>query len=137
MAATSDKRMKNLLTDEDISRGLDNEDDIDVFFEESDDFWFDTSEEDSEGDSDTRTIVHESEPYEEVSDFLQPFVPHCVARPRFAFLSVSGVNVEFDDEISVLECFQKFIDEDMWQLFAEQTNIYTSQFLAANPNLKP
>ena len=46
MAATSDKRMKNLLTDEDISRVLDIEDDIDVFSEESDDFWFDTSEED-------------------------------------------------------------------------------------------
>jgi hypothetical protein len=25
----------------------------------------------------------------------------------------------------------------MWQLFAEQTNIYAKQFLAANPNLKP
>jgi hypothetical protein len=25
----------------------------------------------------------------------------------------------------------------MWQLFAEQTNIYANQFLAANPNLKP
>ena len=45
--------------------------------------------------------------------------------------------MEFDDEISVLECFQKFIDEDMWQLFAEQTNIYANQFLAANPNLEP
>jgi hypothetical protein len=72
-----------------------------------------------------------------VSDFLQPSVPHGVARPRFAFLGVSGVNADFDDETSVLECFQRFIDEDMWQLFAEQTNIYTSQFLSANPNLKP
>jgi len=45
--------------------------------------------------------------------------------------------VDFDDEINVLECFQKFIDEGMWQLFAEQTNIYAKQFLAANPNLKP
>ena len=53
------------------------------------------------------------------------------------FFSVSGVNVDFDDEIHVLECFQKFIDEDMWQLFAEQTNIYANQFLAAIPNLKP
>jgi len=25
----------------------------------------------------------------------------------------------------------------MWQLFAEQTNIYKNQFFAANPNLKP
>jgi len=81
--------------------------------------------------------VHESEPYEEVSDFLQPFVPHSVARPRSAFLSVSGVNVHFVDEINVLQCFQKFIDEDMWQLFAEQRNIYANQFLAAIPNLKP
>ena len=31
--------------------------------------------------------------------------------------------MDFDDEINVLECFQKFIDEDIWQLFAEQTNI--------------
>jgi hypothetical protein len=36
-----------------------------------------------------------------------------------------------------LECFQKFIDEDMWQLFAEQTNIYATQFLAATHNLRP
>jgi hypothetical protein len=36
-----------------------------------------------------------------------------------------------------LECFQKFIDEDMWQLLAQQTNIYANQFLAANPILKP
>jgi len=47
------------------------------------------------------------------------------------------VNADFDDDTSVLECFQKFIDENMWQLFAEQTNIYANQFLAANPNLKP
>ena len=67
--------------------------------------------------------MHESKLYEEVSDFSQPFVPHVVAHPRFAILSLSGVNVEFDDEISILECFQKFIDEDMRQLFAEQ--IYT------------
>ena len=75
--------------------------------------------------------MHESELYEEVSDISQPFLPHGVARPRFAFLNVSGVNVDFDDEISVLECFQKFIDEHMWQLFAEQTNIYASQFLGS------
>jgi len=137
MAASSNKRMKDLLTDEDISKVLDIEDVSDVFSEESDDFWFDTSEEDSEKDSDTSSVVHESEPCEEVSDFSQTFVPHSAARPRFAFLGVSGVNVDFEDETSVLECFQKFIDEDMWQLFAEQTNIYANQFLAANPNLKP
>jgi len=137
MVTSSNKRMKDLLTDEDISNVLDNEDESDIFSEESDDFWFDTSEEDSESDSDTSSVVHESEPIEEVSDFSQRFVPHGVARPRFAFLGVSGVNVDFDDEIKVLECFQKFIDEDMWQLFAEQTNIYANQFLAANPNLKP
>jgi len=72
-----------------------------------------------------------------VSDFSQPYVPHGVARPRFAFPGASGVNVNFDDEINVLECFQKFIDEDVWQLFAEQTNTYAKQFLASNPNLKP
>jgi hypothetical protein len=38
--------------------------------------------------------VHESELYEEMSDFSQPFVPHSVARPRFALLGVSGVNVD-------------------------------------------
>jgi hypothetical protein len=81
--------------------------------------------------------MQESEPYEEVSDFLPPFVPHSMARPRFAFLDSNGVNVDFDDETSVLKCFQKFTDEDMLQLFAEQTKIYTYQFLAANPNWKP
>ena len=45
--------------------------------------------------------------------------------------------MDFDDGIGVLECFQMFIDEDMWKLFAEQTNIYTNQFLVANPDLKP
>jgi hypothetical protein len=80
--------------------------------------------------------VRESELSDEVSDFSH-FVPHGVAHPRFAFLGISGVNVDFDDEINVLDCFQKFVDEDMWQLFAEQTNIYANQFFAANPNLKP
>ena len=46
-----------------------------------------------------------------------------MACPRFAFLGVTGLNVDFDNEINILECFQKFIDEDMWQLFAEQTYI--------------
>jgi len=126
MAACSNKQKKDLLTDDDISKVLDIEDKSDVFSEESDDLWFDTSEEDSDRDSDTSSVVHESEPYEEVSDFSQPFVPHGVASPRFAFLGVSGVNVDFDDEINVLECFRKFIDEDMWQLFAEQTNIFAN-----------
>ena len=101
-------------------------------------FLFDTGEEDlSDIELETSSVVHESEPYEEVSDFSQPFVPHGMARPRFAFLGVSGVNVDFDYETSVLECLQKFIGEHMWQLFTEQTNIFSNQFLAANPNLKP
>ena len=45
MAACSNKRKKNLLTDDDISKVLDTEDESDVLSEESDDFWFDTSEE--------------------------------------------------------------------------------------------
>jgi hypothetical protein len=136
MAASSNKQMKDLLTDEDMSKVLDTEDESDIFSEESYDFWFDTSEEDSDRDSDTSSVVHESEPHEEVLDFLQPSVPHGVACTRFAFLGVSGVNVNFDDEINIVECFQKFIDEDMCQLFAQQTNIYANQFLAANPSLK-
>ena len=70
--------------------------------------------------------MHESEPDEEGSDLTQPFVPHSVACPRSKFLGVNRVNVDFDDEPSVI-CFQKFKDKDMWQLFAEQTNIYTNQ----------
>jgi hypothetical protein len=37
--------------------------------------------------------VHESEPYEELSYISHPFVPHGVARWRFAFLGISGTNV--------------------------------------------
>jgi hypothetical protein len=116
--------MKDLLTDEDMPKVLDIEDESDIFSEESDNFWFDVSD-NSDRNLDTSSIVHESEPYEEVSDFLQPFVPNGVALPRFAFLVVSGVNVSFDDEINVLESFQKFIDEYKWELLAEQTNKYT------------
>jgi hypothetical protein len=112
MAASRNKRMKDLLADEDISKVVDIEEESDVLSEESDGVWFDTSEE----DSDTSSVVRESETYEEVR-FSQTFVPHSVARPRFAFLGVSGVNVDFDDETSVLECFQKCTDEDMWQFF--------------------
>ena len=72
-----------------------------------------------------------------MSDFLQTFVPHGMACPRFVFLRVSGVNANLDDETRVLECFPKFIDEDKWPLFAEKTNRYANQFLVANPNLKP
>jgi len=85
MAACSNKQKKDLLTDDDISKFLDIEDESDVFSEESDYFWFDTSEEDSDGDSDTSSVVNESVSYEEVSDFLHPFVPHSMARPRFEF----------------------------------------------------
>ena len=109
MAVCSNKQKKDLLTDYDISKVLDIENESDVFSEESDDFWFDTSEEDSDRDSDTSSVVNESVLYEEVSDFSQPFVPHGVARPRFAFLSVSGVNVDFDDEISFLELFRSLL----------------------------
>jgi len=51
MAACNNKWKKDLLTDYDIAKVLDIEDESDVFSEESDDFWFDTSEEDSDGDS--------------------------------------------------------------------------------------
>jgi len=50
MAVCSNKRKKDLLTDYDISKVLDIADESDVFSEEYDDFWFDTSEEDSDGD---------------------------------------------------------------------------------------
>jgi len=87
MAASSNE------TDENISNILDKEIESDIFFEESDDFLFDTSEEDSGGELDMSNVVHESEPYEELSYFLHPFVPHGMACPRFAFLSVSGMYV--------------------------------------------
>jgi hypothetical protein len=54
--------------------------------------------------------VCESESEKEVSALMQPSVPHGMERPRFSVLGVSGVSVDFDDEASVLECFQKFID---------------------------
>ena len=69
MAVSSNKRKKDQLTGEDISKVLDVEDESDVFSEESDDFWFDIREEDSDRDSDTSSVVRESEPYEKVSDF--------------------------------------------------------------------
>jgi hypothetical protein len=56
-------------------------------------FSFDTSEEDSDSESDTSNVTHESKPYEELSCFSHPFAPHGVARPRFAFLDVNGMNV--------------------------------------------
>jgi len=59
--------------------------------------------------------VNVSVSYEELSDFSQPFIPHGVARSIFVFLGVSGVKMDFDDEINILEYFQKFIDEDIWQ----------------------
>jgi hypothetical protein len=46
------------------------------------------------------------------------------------------VNANFDGETSALEYFRKFINEDLWQLFAEQTNIEAKHFLAANPLLR-
>ena len=69
----------------------------------------DTIEGDSDRDSDTSSVVHETEPYEKISDFSQPFVPHGVARRRFAFLGASGVNVDFDDEINVRNVFRSLL----------------------------
>jgi hypothetical protein len=65
MAASSNSARKDLLTDEDISTVLDIEGESDVFSEESDDFWFDTSEQ----DSDTSSVVHESEPMKKCQIF--------------------------------------------------------------------
>jgi hypothetical protein len=63
--------------------------------------------------------VHESELYDEVSDFSQPFVLHGVACPRFAFLGVSGVNVvsEMFSEIcgSCLLNKQIYTPTNFWQ----------------------
>jgi len=56
MAACSNKRKKDLLPYDDISKILVTEDKSDVFSEESDDFWFDTSKEDSAGNSDTSRL---------------------------------------------------------------------------------
>jgi hypothetical protein len=57
MASSSGERKKDLLTEEDIYRVLDKEDESDVF---SDDFLFDTSEKDTDSESDTSSVVHES-----------------------------------------------------------------------------
>ena len=66
MAASRNKQKMDQLTDEDISKFLDVDDKSDVFSEESDGFWFDTSEEDSDRDSNTSSVVNESKPYEKV-----------------------------------------------------------------------
>jgi hypothetical protein len=46
MAASSNKRKKDLLTEGDKSEILDKEDESDIFSVEPDDFWYDASEED-------------------------------------------------------------------------------------------
>jgi hypothetical protein len=66
MAPISKVGKRDLPTNEDICGVLDIEDESDIFSEESDDFWFDTSEE----DSDTSSIVHESEPSEEARSWM-------------------------------------------------------------------
>lgn len=136
MVASNNKQKSDALREEDISKVLE-EDKCDILSEESDDSSFDTGEEDSDSELDTGSIVCESEWDEEASDLTQPFVCHGVEHPRFAFVGVSGLIVKFDDKTSVLACFQKFVNEEMWQLFAEQINIYTDQFFAAHPDLKP
>jgi hypothetical protein len=54
------------MTVEDIPKVLDKENESYVFSEECDDFWVVTNEEDSESQTDTSSVVYESEPYEEV-----------------------------------------------------------------------
>jgi hypothetical protein len=60
MAASGNKRKRDLLTEEDISKVLDKEAESEVFSEESDEFSSDTSEKDSVCESDTSSVVHES-----------------------------------------------------------------------------
>jgi hypothetical protein len=86
-------------------------------------------------ESDTGSVVHENESQEEVSDLTQPFVPHSVEHSRLSFLGLSGVNVDFDDETSVLEYFQKFIYE-MWQCLLNKQIHMPTNFFVANLNLK-
>jgi hypothetical protein len=54
-----------VLTEENISKVLDKEDESDMFSEDSDDFSFDTCEEDSESESNTGSVVRKSESEEE------------------------------------------------------------------------
>jgi hypothetical protein len=115
MAASSNKRKQDLLTEEDISEVLGKEDESNYSLRNLMFFGLIQVRKIQTVSRIPAVLCMKSEPYEELSDFSQPFVPHVVARPKFAFLSVSGVNVDSDDETSVLECFQKFTDEDTWQ----------------------
>jgi hypothetical protein len=84
-----------VLTEENISKVLDEEDKSDVLPRTLDDLSSDTREDDSDSESDTGSVVCESELQEEVSDLTQPFVPHSVECPRFSFLVVSGTKLVY------------------------------------------
>jgi hypothetical protein len=60
MTVSSNKRKKDLLTEEDISHSFRQRRRKWLFPEESDDFWFDTSEVDSDSETDTSSVLHES-----------------------------------------------------------------------------
>jgi hypothetical protein len=84
MVVSTYKQKCDVLTEENISKVLDEEDESDVFSEDSDDFSFDTCEEDPDSELDTGSVVCESEWGGKSVRFDATFcTPRCVASQIF------------------------------------------------------
>ena len=60
------------------------------------------------------------------------------SRPHIPeFTSKSLINAELSDDPTPLDFLDLFLDEGFYKYLATQTNLYTSQYLQANPNLLP
>ena len=60
------------------------------------------------------------------------------SRPHIPeFTSKSSINAELPDDPTPLDFLDLFFDEEFYKYLTTQTNLYTAQYLQANPNLLP
>ena len=60
------------------------------------------------------------------------------SRPHIPeFTSKSSINAELPDDPTPLDFLDLFLDEEFYKYLTTQTNLYTAQYLQANPDLLP
>jgi hypothetical protein len=120
-----------------LDGAVDEDIDTEVLVDNSDDDWGDTDEGDSDSESENEPEPQHRESDREDNINPNGFVPNGNVCPKFAFVGTNGIKVDIENETDVLKYFVSYVDDSMWQLTVEQTNLFVRQFFTARPSLKP
>jgi len=101
----------------------DYESDEEVLISESEDEEFSESDDDSDlDDSEDEDVVMPNE-FVEINVENPPAPP-----PKFPYLKTAGINLQFDDNASILQYFEYFWDKEIMDIITTETNRYADQF---------